>query len=196
MDHRHLLPNEIDLLLDGDAGFGLAPLRAHVRRCSHCQGELAAARRIVALLDDLPHFAPPARFADGVMAQVQLFEPWHVTLRDSLLRLVPRSRPARALAAVGGFTTALLVSVGAIALLGRLDVLVFGWQFAVDRARTAFVTMIGETVSALFGDAAVGVLARSGPTGVTVAVIGFLTSLVMATLALRALTAAYHRQRS
>lgn len=196
MHHRHLQPNEIDLLLDGDAGFGLAPLKAHVRGCAHCQGELDAARRVVELLDDLPHFAPPPLFAERVMSRVQLFEPWHVTLRDSVLRAVPRSRPARALAAVGGLTMALLVSVGAVALLGRLDVVLFGWQFAVGRARTAVVSMVGDAVSALFGDAAVGVLTRSGPTGVTIAVLGFLTSLVMATLALRALTAAYHRQRS
>lgn len=196
MDHRHLLPHELDLLLDGDAGFGLAPLKSHVRRCAHCQAELDAAHRVVQLLDDLPHFAPPAPFADRVMARVQVFEPWHVSVRDGLRGLVPRSRPARALAAVGGLTMALLVSVGAVALLGRLDVVVFGWHFAVGRARTAFVSVVGDTVSALFGDAAVGVLTRSGPTGVTIAVVGFLTSLVLATLALRAMTAAYHRQRS
>lgn len=195
MDHRHLLPDEIDLLLDGDPGFGLAPLRAHVRRCEHCQGELAVARQVVQLLDDLPHFTPPPHFADRVLAQVQRFEPWHVTLRDSLRGLVPRSRPARALAAVGGLTAALLVSVGAIALVGRLDVLVFGWQFAVDRARSAFVGAVGDTLTALFGDAAVGALARSGPTGVTLAAVGFLTSLVMASLALRAITAAHQRRR-
>ena len=30
MQHRHLLPNEIDLLVDGDTGFGVQPLREHV----------------------------------------------------------------------------------------------------------------------------------------------------------------------
>ena len=30
-----------------------------------------------------------------VMARVQVFEPWHVTLRDNVRGLVPRSRPAR-----------------------------------------------------------------------------------------------------
>jgi hypothetical protein len=190
VDHRHLLPSEIDLLLDGDAGFGLAPLRAHVRRCAHCQGELEAARRIVELLDDLPHFAP------SVMARVQLFEPWHVTLRDSVRGLAPASRPARVLAAAGAFTTALVVSVAAIALLGRMDVLVFGWQLATDRARAALVGLFGDAVAAVFGDVAVGALARSGPGAIAMAMLGFLGSVVLAVLLLRALTAAYHRQRS
>ena len=34
--NRHLLPDEIDLLVDGEAGFGGAPLKAHVRGCAEC----------------------------------------------------------------------------------------------------------------------------------------------------------------
>ena len=37
LHHRHLRPDEIDLLLDGEDGFGVAPLRAHVESCSSCQ---------------------------------------------------------------------------------------------------------------------------------------------------------------
>jgi hypothetical protein len=130
------------------------------------------------------------------MARVQVFEPWHVALRDSVLRLVPRSRPARVFAAAGALTTAFVMSVAVIALLGRLDVLVFGWQLMVDRARAAVVTVLGDAVTAIFGDVAVGALARSGTAAVALAMIGFLTSVALAILLLRALTAAYHRQRS
>ncbi len=38
--NRHLLPEEIDLLIDGEAGFGVAPLKAHLRQCPECQSEL------------------------------------------------------------------------------------------------------------------------------------------------------------
>jgi hypothetical protein len=196
VEHRHLLPSEIDLLLDGDAGFGLAPLRAHARRCAHCQGELDAARRVVELLDDLPHFAPSPQFADRVMARVQVFEPWHVTLRDNVRGLVPRSRPARVLAAAGALTTAFVISVAAVALLGRLDVLVFGWQLAADRARAAVVAVLGDALTTVFGDVAVGALARTGTGGVAIAMLGFLASIALAVVLLRALTVAYHRQRS
>ena len=40
MQHRHLHPNEIDLLLDGEVGFGVAPLRAHVEGCAECRAKL------------------------------------------------------------------------------------------------------------------------------------------------------------
>ena len=47
MEHRHLLPEEIDLLLDGEVGFGVQPLRAHVRGCDLCRRELEDARALV-----------------------------------------------------------------------------------------------------------------------------------------------------
>ena len=196
MEYRHLLPSEIDLLLDGDAGFALAPLRAHVRRCPECQGELDAARQIMSLLDDLPLFAPAPRFADRVMADVQVFEPWYVTLADSVRRLVPASRPARVLAAAGALTTAFVMTAATIALLGRLDLVVFVTEFVTGRVRGAVVSTVGGLVTAVFGDPAVGALARSGPAGVVLGVVLFLGSIVVATLLLRALTLSYHRQRS
>ena len=96
--NRHLLPEEIDLLIDGEAGFGVAPLKAHVRQCADCQSELETAQAVATELDLLPHFAPAPLFADRVMQQVQVFEPWHVAAGDALRRLVPQSAPARVLA--------------------------------------------------------------------------------------------------
>lgn len=193
---RHLLPSEIDLLLDGDAGFGLTPLRAHVRRCARCQAEVEAAREVFALLGEMPHFVPASGFADRVMTQVQVFEPWHVTLRDTVVGLVPRSRPMRVLAGAGALVTALVVSALSIMLLGRLDAVLFGWQLVAGRARDAMLGGLGRAVTSVFGDFAAATLARTGPAGVAVAAGAFLLSLVLAALALRALTVAYHRQRS
>ena len=192
----HLSPSEIDLLLDGDAGFGLTPLRTHVRRCARCQAEVEAAREVFALLGELPHFAPASDFADRVMRQVQVFEPWHVTLRDTVAGLVPRSRPMRVLAGAGALVTALLVSALSVALLGRLDAVLFGWQLVAGRARDAMLGGLGQAVSGVFGDFAASALARTGSGGIALAVGAFLLSLVLAALALRALTVAYHRQRS
>lgn len=195
MNHRHLYPNEFDLLLDGDAGFGLAPLKAHARRCAECRAELDEARRVVLLLDELPHLAPAPRFADRVMAQVQPFEPWHVTLRDTARGFVPRSRPAQLLAGAGAFATALVLSVGAVVLLGRLDLLVFGWGVLADRSRTVVVDAVGGLVAAVFGDAAVGALTTVGSGVVLLAVASLMASVIIAALFLRALTAASRRQR-
>ena len=193
---RHLLPNEIDLLLDGGAGFGLAPLQAHVRRCARCQAEVEAAREVFALLGEMPHLAPAPGFADRVMAQVQVFEPWHVTLRDTVLGLVPRSRPMRVLAGAGALVTALVVSALSVAVLGRLDAVLFAWQLVAGRARDAMLGGLGQAVSSVFGEVAAAAIARTGAGGIAVAVGAFLLSLVLAALALRALTVAYHRQRS
>ena len=114
--NRHLLPEEIDLLVDGEAGFGVAPLRAHVRDCAECAFELEAARALATELDLLPHHAPAPRFADRVMAQVPVFEPWHVALGDAVRRLVPQSTPARILAAAGGLTFAVTLVAAAAGL--------------------------------------------------------------------------------
>lgn len=195
MDHRHLHPNEIDLLLDGDAGFGLAPLKAHVRQCPQCEAEVDEARRIMQLLDELPHFAPAPLFADRVMARVQVFEPWHVTLRDSVRRWVPQSRPARVLAGAGATVMALVVSVSAIALLGRLDVVAFAWGMLVERGRGLLVTTLGEMVTAVFGPTATVALAGASAGGLLALFALFLASLVAAALLLRAATSSFRRQR-
>lgn len=195
MDHRHLLPNEIDLLLDGDAGFGLAPLKAHVRRCPDCQAAVDEARQVMALLDELPHFAPPPFFADRVMARVQVFEPWHVTLRDAVLRWVPQSRPARALAGAAAASVLLFVSVAAIALLGQLDVVAFAGGMLVERGRGALIAGLGEVIGAIFGPTAVVALAGASAGGVLAFVALFLAALVGAAVALRAATTSFRRQR-
>ena len=194
--NRHLLPNEIDLLLDGDAGFGLTPLRAHVRQCARCRAEVEAAQEVFALLGEMPHFAPAPGFADRVMTQVQVFEPWHVSLRDAVLGLVPRSRPMRVLAGAGALVTALVVSALSVALLGRLDAVLFGWQLVAGRARDAMLGWVGQAAASVFGELGAATLARTGAAGIAVAFGAFLLSLVLAALALRALTVAYHRQRS
>jgi anti-sigma factor RsiW len=96
VNHRHLLPNEIDLLVDGEAGFGVADLRAHLDECPDCRARYEDERVIVDALESLPHFAPDSRLADRVMAQVPVFVPAHVVARDSVAQWIPRAGMARA----------------------------------------------------------------------------------------------------
>ena len=49
--NRHLLPEEIDQLLDGEVGFGTTPLKQHVRTCAECRAELDSARVLVSQLE-------------------------------------------------------------------------------------------------------------------------------------------------
>src|SRR6476646_2607379 len=125
MNHRHLLPNEIDLLVDGEAGFGVAPLRAHILECSDCRERLEDARVVVDALEALPHFAPDSRLADRVMAQVPVFVPAHVAARDSVTRWLPQAAPARAAAAAIFTSAAGVLTLGLIWLASRGDAAIF-----------------------------------------------------------------------
>ena len=96
------MPRDRSLLVDGEEGFGVAPLAAHVEQCAHCRAEIDRQLELVSALERLPHLTPSPLFAYRVMSKVQVFEPWHVTALDSVRRFIPRSRPARVLAAASG----------------------------------------------------------------------------------------------
>ncbi|MBK5188736.1 MAG: hypothetical protein JJD97_10875 [Gemmatimonadaceae bacterium] len=156
---RHLLPEEIDLLLDGEIGFGTPPLRAHVRSCAACSRELESARALVRQLEHLPHIAPSPLFASRVMTRVQLFVPWHVALLDSVRGLIPQSRALR-VAAAGMFATiAIVLTVVSVWAFSRIDAVMFAADLVLDRMRNAAFGAVMSGLSALFGDAARPLLA-------------------------------------
>jgi hypothetical protein len=191
VNHRHLLPEEIDLLLDDEAGFGVAPLSAHVRRCAECRAELEEARAVLSALDQLPHLAPSPLFADRVMQRVDVFEPWHVAALDTAKQWVPRSKPARALALTGGLSAAAVLTIAAVWVLARLDILVFAGTVALERARVSLFASLGQVV----GDATGGALGASGGVLVALVVTAFVLSVVVAAAGLRALAGASRRRR-
>jgi hypothetical protein len=191
--NRHLLPDEIDLLLDGEAGFGVAPLKAHVRSFPECAAELESARLVVAELEALPHLAPSPLFAERVMAQVQVFEPWHVALLDSVRRFVPQSRPARVLAGAGAVSIASVLTLALLWLGARLDILTMLGGTALDRAQVAARGMLGDAVAAMLGDPATGLLGST--TGVALLATTFVIGLVVAAAGLRAVAASSRRSR-
>ncbi|MFL5579137.1 MAG: hypothetical protein ACJ8AO_02105 [Gemmatimonadaceae bacterium] len=193
---RHLLPQEIDLLLDNEVGFGVQPLRAHVRQCSRCRAELEEARLVVAELEHLPHFVPSTGFADRVMAQVQVFEPAHVAAVNSVRRWVPQSRPARALTGAAAAMVAMVLSVGALWLGTRIDAVVFFSGLVVDRARRAMLAGLGDFIGATLGQPALDALRTSGPAGVALGLTGLVLAVATAVFGLRALALASRRHRS
>jgi hypothetical protein len=195
VNHRHLLPNEIDLLLDGDVGFGMAPLRAHAATCERCTADLEAARTVVEALDHLPHFSPSPLFAERVMARTQVFQPWHVAALDSARRVLPTAGPARVLVGVAASTVALLLTVVSVFLVTRLDALLFLGQLLVQRGREASLGALDALAGSVLGDAAVGALSASGSLGITLAVLAVLVSGALAAGGLRAAVAASRRNR-
>ncbi|MBK7908086.1 MAG: hypothetical protein IPJ78_16190 [Gemmatimonadetes bacterium] len=162
MNHRHLLPNEIDLLVDGDAGFGVAPLRAHLAECGDCRARYDELRIVAEAVDALPHFTPNLRFADGIMAQVQIVEPWHVAATESARRLIPTSTPMRVLVGAGAGLAAVTISGSAAWLAFRGDLA--GWVVGLflDRTRQTLVTGAGEVAAGALGADATTTLASGG----------------------------------
>lgn len=182
---RHLLPEEIDQLLDGEVGFGTAPLKAHARSCPHCRAELEAARALVRQLERLPHFSPSPLFPQRVMSQVQVFVPWYVALADTIRGLVPQSRGVRWAAAAGFGTVAVALTIVSVWVITKLDSVIFAADMMLDRLRGAAMGALGETVVALFGEAALQAVRTSGGVGVVIAGALLLVLVLAATGALR-----------
>ncbi|MDF1501602.1 hypothetical protein [Roseisolibacter sp. H3M3-2] len=187
--NRHLLPEEIDLLIDGEAGFGVAPLKAHVKECPDCSAELETARAVALELDLLPHLSPAPLFADRVMSQVQVFEPWHVAARDALARLVPQSTPARVLAAAGGLSLATVVSLATLWIVARVDLLALLGGAALDRTQATARAGLASFARELLGG-------QAPDNGVVLllALAAFVLAVVGATAGLRRAVAAPGRR--
>lgn len=195
MQHRHLLPNEIDLLVDGDTGFGVQPLREHVATCQECRARLDEARDVVTALSAMPLFAPRMGLADRVMAQVPVFVPWHIAARDSLRQLVPTSPVARALAAVVVAVVGSLVSGLTLWIAMRGEILSTLTVVVGEQARSSVADAAGSLVLALFGPQMVGLVQQLGPLGIALAGGGFLIASLATVFGLRSI-AASSRARS
>lgn len=185
MHHRHLLPNEIDLLLDEETGFGMQPLREHVRGCPDCRARLAQAQTLVAALAEVPQLAPHVGMADRVMARVPVFVPWHVAGRDAVIRWMPTGHTARVLAAVLVAVVGSLVSGVTLWIATRGDMLAIFTGLAGDRAREAATNAAGSLVVALFGPQVVAAIQQLGPLGIGLASAGFLVASLATVLGLR-----------
>lgn len=195
MQHRHLLPNEIDLLVDGESGFGVQPLREHVRDCADCRARLEQAKAVVASLAVVPLFSPRIGLADRVMSRVPVFVPWHVAARDAVVRLVPTSPTARLLAAalvamVGSVFTGLTLLVAT-----RGDMLSVFTGLLGEEARAAVTNAVGNLVVAVFGPQVVAAIQQAGPLVIAMAAGGFVVASVATVLGLR-LIATSSRARS
>jgi hypothetical protein len=193
--HRHLLPDEIDQLLDDELGFGMAPLKAHLSECDDCRGRFEDARAVTDLIDKLPHLVPSHRFADEVMNKVEVFVPWHAAARDSIASWIPAAGRSRKVAMVAGAGIAGVLTIATAALATQSDLLVFAADVVTERARDLVVGGVGNVVVGLFGAPVFDAVAQYGAMGF-VAVGGLLLLGAGGTVAsLRALAATASRRR-
>ena len=195
MKHRHLLPDEIDQLLDDELGFGMAPLRAHLSECDDCRGRFDDARAVTALIDELPHLVPSHRFAEGVMNKVEVFVPWHMAARDAIAAWVPVAGRNRKVAMVAGTVIAAALTLITLALATQSDLLVFAADVLVDRTREVVVGGVGNVLVGLFGAQTFDAVAHYGTRGFAVAGGLLLLGFAAAFASLRAFATSASRRR-
>ena len=196
MEHRHLLPDEIELLVDGEEGFGSAPLLAHVERCEQCRLEFEAQKRVVAELERLPHFTPSPLFAYKVMKSVQVFEPWQVTAIDTARRLVPQSRAGKGVAAVTAALIGTTMTLFAAWVVLRFETAVFVFDLALARLRDVAVGLTSSLGSTLLGEGTTAALRANGAAAIALGATGLLITLAGAAFGLHRITDASRRRRS
>jgi hypothetical protein len=196
MNHRHLLPDEIDLLLDDEVGFGVSPLKSHLRECGECRRQVEDARLVVDALEDIPHFAPAHTFADRVMSEVPVFVPWHVAARESALRWLPQSRPARI--AVGALATSMasLLTVAMLWIATQTDALQVASGLAGNQMRGVVFDAGRQVLATVFGDQMFLIIQRTGTLGIAAALLGLVAAAGGSIAGLRALAVASSRRRA
>ena len=194
MQHSHLQPGEIDLLLDGDEGFAVFPLRKHIESCDACRAELERARAVVALMERLPHLPASPRFADAVMKRVQVNEPWHITLADTARRWVPRSGPYRVLATAGAGGVALSLSALAVWVSLRIDFAIYAGQLGLSRAESAMASTASAFVANAFGEQALTAVRDGGLPVIVIGISALIGVMAGATVGLRGLIVAARRR--
>jgi hypothetical protein len=195
VQHRHLLPNEIDLLLDGETGFGVQPLREHVGGCADCRARLDEARDVVSALSEVPLLAPRMGMADRIMSEVPVFVPWHVAARDAVAQWIPASPAARALAAVLVAVVGSLISGLTLWAATRGDMLATMTVVVGEQARSSISDAAGNVVVALFGPQVIGAVQQLGAMGIALAGGGFVLASLATVFGLR-LIATSGRSRS
>ncbi len=196
MNHRHLLPDEIDLLLDDEVGFGVTPLRAHVRECARCSALVDEARVAVDALEAVPHFAPSHLFTDRVMAGVPVFVPWHVAARDAAERWLPQARRTRYIVAGLATSVASLVTLAILWVATQTDALVLATGAAGGELRSVAMDAGQRALAAIFGEQALRLIESAGSLGVAAA-LGILVLATAGSVAgFRALALASSRRRA
>jgi hypothetical protein len=189
VNHRHLLPNEIDLLLDEESGFGVQPLREHVRGCPDCRARLDGAERVASALAEIPLIAPRYGMADRIMSQVPVFVPWHVSALDSVVPWIPTSRVARLAAAALVGVAGTLVSGLTLWIATRGDLVSMITGLAGEGAQRAAADAAGDLIVAVLGPQVVAVVGQLGSLGVGLAMGGFVVASLATVFGLRRVAA-------
>jgi hypothetical protein len=130
------------------------------------------------------------------MAQVPVFVPWHVAVRDSVARWAPQARPLRVAAFTVGTTVASLLTVATLWLLTQGDLLALAAGLAGDRVRELAGEGLRQVAAALLGEQFLVLLQQMGMIGAALAALGFVLSAAGAVAGLKALARSRRRPQS
>jgi hypothetical protein len=130
------------------------------------------------------------------MANVHVFEPWHVALRDSVRRVLPTSRVGRAFVTATGGVMAVALTIVTVWLAQRADAVIFLASLVAQRTRGAIFDGLRETVTATAGQSAASAVHASGAVGIAVAASVILAAVFVMAFGLKSLATVARRRRS
>ncbi len=159
MPFDHLTPDDLERFLDGEEGPARAQMADHVATCPACQRALADAQQLVVALESLDDLTPSSSFADRVMAEVHVFEPWHAALSRTVSPWLPTTVAGRIAAGVGVTVAGAGTTAGSLWLLARADMAVLLAAVGLTDVRTHLLGIGSDLVRLI-----------AGPTGSTLAV--------------------------
>jgi hypothetical protein len=156
---------------------------------------LDKARELMVALDSLPDFAPSPVFADRVMSQVQVFEPWHAAALHAAQQFVPATRPARVAAGAGVAVSAGLLTAAGTWAVARADIALFMTQLGLERFREQVSAATSDLVSTVLGQPGLDAVRTSTPEMMALIMGGFVAVTGLGVVGLRVLATASRRGR-
>jgi hypothetical protein len=130
------------------------------------------------------------------MSQVQVFEPWHVALRDSVRRLIPRTAAARWVAGVTAVMVASLMTLAGVWAALNSESAWFFAEVGVKRVRAGLLTSVKGLLESAFGRDALNAIEGTGSTASVIAISVAVAVVLVAAVGFRVAALASRRRRS
>ena len=163
MPFDHLTPDDLERFLDGEEGPARAQVADHVATCPACQRALADAQQLVVALESLDDLIPSSAFADRVMAEVHVFEPWHAALSRTVSPWLPTTVAGRIAAGVGVTVAGAGTTAGSLWLLARADMAVLLAAVGLTDVRTHLLGIGSDLVRLIAGPTGSALAVTSSP---------------------------------
>jgi Na+-transporting NADH:ubiquinone oxidoreductase subunit NqrB len=131
-----------------------------------------------------------------VMQEVSVIVPWHVALRDTVVRYLPATPAGRAAAFAVASLSAAAISGGLIWIVSQGNVPLALTSVAETQMRDLLVNSGTRVVGIVFGEEALAFLARSGTAGLAALLAGLVAVTTGTVASLRAIALAASRRRN